>query len=142
MAGFISLLCFFEKIQFAFVSWGHSWPLHYWGLVPHRLAVPDKLRIFDVSWFRGVQQPCSQPCWPFKPTYETRRPPSSNQGFFTQETRSGSERVTLNLRPPTATVRSAAERAASKISFHDATIIIAIFVGKNLLLNKILQQIP
>jgi hypothetical protein len=81
-----------------------------------------------------VQQLCSQPCRPLKPTYETRRPSSSNQGFFTQETRSGSVRVTLKFRPPTATVKSAVERAASKISFHDATIFAAISVGGNLLL--------
>ena len=93
----------------------------------------------QASYFRRfmvprVQQLCSQPCWPLKPTYETRRPSSSNQGFFTQETRSGSVRVTLKFRPPTATVRSAAERAASKISFRDATIFVAISVGGNLLL--------
>jgi hypothetical protein len=59
MATFISLLCFFQKIQFAFVSWVHSWPLHCQGLVPHRLAVPDKLRVFYVSWSRGCSSPAA-----------------------------------------------------------------------------------
>ena len=86
MAGFSSLLCFFQKIQFAFVSWVHSWPFHSWGLVPHGLTIRDKLRVFDVSWLRGFSSPAANhaghPSQPMK--HAALHPP--NQGFFTQET--------------------------------------------------------
>jgi len=122
-----------SEVQFAFVFRVHFAP-PLLGSCSTSFCRPRQASYFRRFMVPRVQQLCSQPCWPLKPTYETRRPSSSNQGFFTQETRSGSVRVTLKFRPPTATVRSAAERAASKISFHDATIFVAISVGGNLLL--------
>jgi hypothetical protein len=51
MATYISPLCFFERVQFAFVSWVHSWPLHCRGSCSTSSCRPPTS--FEFSTFHG-----------------------------------------------------------------------------------------
>lgn len=91
-------LCFFQNINLLGILGGaSSWPLMCPRVLFHIVLPSPTSFAFWTFHGPGLQQPCSQPCLPLRPTYETRCPSSSNQAYFTRETRSGSGRVTLGF---------------------------------------------